>query len=61
MKWVVLAIIVVILAIWLYRGKRKNYIEEPDLKTFDEKEYYLTSNDNASEDQSHPDKTNPRH
>ena len=39
----------------------KNYIEDPDVKTFDEKDYYLTSNDNASDDESSPDQSNPRH
>ncbi len=61
MKWIVLVIIIAIVAIWLFRGKRKNDIEEPDVKIFDEKDYYLTSNDNASDDESSPDKNNPRH
>ncbi|MTI99699.1 MAG: hypothetical protein FH752_13860 [Marinobacter adhaerens] len=61
MKWIVLAVIVAIIVVWLYRGKRKNYIEDPDVKTFDEKDYYLTSNDNASDDESSPDQSNPRH
>ena len=56
-----LAVIVAIIAVWLYRGKRKSYIEDPDVKTFDEKDYYLTSNDNASDDESSPDQSNPRH
>ncbi|WP_372966489.1 hypothetical protein [Marinobacter sp.] len=61
MKWLVLAIIVAIVAIWLYRGKRKNYTAEPEVKTFDEKDFYLTSNDNTSDNESSPDKNNPRH
>ncbi|PHQ27129.1 hypothetical protein CLH62_06005 [Marinobacter guineae] len=61
MKWIILAIIIAIVAFWLYQGRRKNNIEDPEVKTFEEKDYYLTSNDNASDDQSSPDKSNPRH
>lgn len=61
MKWIVVIIIGAIVAVWLYRGRRKNSIEDPDVKTFEEKDYYLTSDDNASDDRSSSDKNNPRH
>lgn len=61
MKWIILLIIVAAVAFWLYRGKRKNTIEDPDVVTYEEKDYYLTSDDNESEDVSAPDKDNPRH
>ncbi|MGF2733743.1 hypothetical protein [Marinobacter sp. DUT-1] len=61
MKWIVLIIIVAIVAFWLYRGRRKNSIEDPEMKTFEDKDYYLTSDENASDKESYSDKNNPRH
>lgn len=61
MKWIVLIIIIAGVAYWLNKGRRRNNIEDPDVKTFDKKDYYLTPDDNASEDESSPDKNNPRH
>ncbi|MFO7528974.1 MAG: hypothetical protein R6W86_09255 [Marinobacter sp.] len=61
MKWIVLIIIGAIVAFWLYRGRRKNNIEDPEVKTFEEKDYYLTSDENASDEESYSDKNNPRH
>lgn len=61
MKWVIVIIIGAAVAFWLYQGRRKNNIENPDVKTFEEKDYYLTSDDNASDDGSSSDKSNPRH
>ncbi|MBW7470844.1 hypothetical protein QQF73_04555 [Marinobacter sp. M216] len=61
MKWIILIIIIAGLAYWLNKGRRRNNIEDPDMKTFEEKDFYLTSNDNASDDKSSPDKNNPRH
>jgi hypothetical protein len=61
MKWIVVIIIGVVVAIWLYKGRRKNGIEDPDVKTYEDKDFYLTSDDNASDDESSPDKRNPRH
>ena len=61
MKWLIVLIIVAVVAYWLYKGRRKNVIEDPDVKTFEKKDYYLTPDDNSSEDQASPDKNNPRH
>ena len=61
MKWIILIIIGAVVAFWLFRGRRSNSIEDPEVKTFEEKDYYLTSNDNASDDESSPDQSNPRH
>lgn len=61
MKWIIVIIIGAAVAFWLYRGRRKNSIEDPEVKTFEEKDYYLTSDDNTSEDESSPDNSNPRH
>lgn len=61
MKWIIVIIIVAIIAFWLYRGRRENSIENPDMKTYEDKDFYLTSDDNASEDESSPDSNNPRH
>jgi hypothetical protein len=61
MKWIVLIIIGAVVAFWLYRGRRSNSIEDPDMKTFDEKDYYLTSDDNSSDDESSSGDSNPRH
>ncbi|SDW26974.1 hypothetical protein [Marinobacter mobilis] len=61
MKWIILIIIVAGVAFWLYQGRRKHAIEDPEMKTFDDKDYYLTSDDNVSDDESSPDKNNPRH
>lgn len=61
MKWIILIIIGAVVGFWLYQGRRKNSIEDPGMKTFEEKDYYLTSDDNASDDESSPDKRNPRH
>ncbi|WP_417566592.1 hypothetical protein [Marinobacter sp.] len=61
MKWIIITIIGAVVAVWLYKGRRKNSIEDPDVKTYEDKDFYLTSDDNASDDQSSPDKSNPRH
>ncbi|MGO1749263.1 MAG: hypothetical protein ACTHZR_03195 [Marinobacter sp.] len=66
MKWIVLIIIVAVVAFWLYRGRLRNNIEDPDVKTFEEKDYYLTpddkpSGDSSPDDNSSPGDGNPRH
>ncbi len=61
MKWIILIIIGAVVAFWLYRGRRSNSIEDPDMKTFEEKDYYLTSNDNSSDDDPSSGDSNPRH
>ena len=60
-KWIVFAIVIAIVAFWLYQGRRKNSIEDPEMTTYEEKDFYLTSDDNKSDKQSSPDKSNPRH
>jgi hypothetical protein len=56
MKWIILIIIGAVVAFWLFRGRRSNSIEDPEVKTFEEKDYYLTSDDKSSSGDS-----NPRH
>ncbi|WP_328186050.1 hypothetical protein [Marinobacter sp. OP 3.4] len=61
MKWLIVLIIIAGVAYWLYRGQRRNRIEDPDVVTIEKKDYYLTPDDNASEEAPTPDKDNPRH
>jgi len=61
MKWIVLVVIVAAVAYWLYQGRRKNSIEDPDVKTIEEKDYYLTPNDNSTDDKASSGSSNPRH
>jgi len=61
MKWIILIIIGAVVAFWLYQGRRKNNIEDPDMKTFEEKDYYLKADDNSSDDDSSSGDSNPRH
>lgn len=56
MKWIVLVIVGAVVAYWLYQGRRKNNIEDPDMKTFEEKDYYLKKDDDSSSSD-----RNPRH
>lgn len=42
MKWIVVLVVVAVVAVWLYRGRRKNDIEDPEAKPFEESEYYLS-------------------
>ncbi|MDO6442827.1 hypothetical protein [Marinobacter sp. 2_MG-2023] len=65
MKWIILIIIGAALAFWLYQGRRKNNVEDPDMKTFEEKDYYLRPGDDSSgerlSDDNSSDDKNPRH
>ncbi|SFM32645.1 hypothetical protein [Marinobacter zhejiangensis] len=61
MKWIIVIVIGAVVAFWLYRGRSRNSIEDPDVKTFEKKDYYLTPDDNESDDESSPDNRNPRH
>jgi len=61
MKWLIVIVIGAVVAFWLYQGRRKNTIENPEVKTYEDKDFYLTSDENVSEDESSPDNTNPRH
>lgn len=61
MKWIVLIIIGAVVAVWLYRGRRRNSVEDPEMKTFEEKDYYLTPDDKSSGDESSSGDSNPRH
>ena len=61
MKWIILIIVIVAVAFWLYKGRRNNRVEDPDVVTIEKKDYYLTPDDNVSDQASAPDKDNPRH
>ncbi|PFG08282.1 MULTISPECIES: hypothetical protein [unclassified Marinobacter] len=61
MKWIILIIIGAVVAFWLFRGRGSNSIEDPEVKIFEEKDYYLTSDDNSSDDKSSSGDSNPRH
>lgn len=61
MKWIILIIIGAVVAFWLYQGRRRNRIEDPEMKTFEEKDYYLTPDDKSSDDESSSGGSNPRH
>ncbi|GAA3580238.1 MULTISPECIES: hypothetical protein [Marinobacter] len=61
MKWIVLAIVIAVVAYWLSQGRRRNSIEDPDVKTVEEKDFYLTSDDNASDNEPTSGNRNPRH
>ena len=41
MKWIVVIIIGAIVAFWLYQGRRKNALEDPEVKTYEDKDFYL--------------------
>jgi len=51
MKWIIFAIVIAIVAFWLYQGRRKNSIEDPEMTTYEEKYFYLTADDNISDKQ----------
>lgn len=59
MKWIIVIIIGAIVAFWLFRGSRSKGIENPEVKTFEEKDYYLTSDDNSSDDKPSSGGSNP--
>ena len=61
MKWIIVIIIGAVVAYWLFRGSRSNNIENPEMKTFEEKEYYLSTDDRSSDDKSSSGDSNPRH
>jgi hypothetical protein len=61
MKWVILIIIGAVVAFWLFRGRGSNSIEDPEVKIFEGKDYYLTSDDNSSDEKSSSGDSNPRH
>jgi hypothetical protein len=61
MKWVILIIIGAVVAFWLFRGRGSNSIEDPEVKIFEGKDYYLTSDDTSSDDKPSSGDSNPRH
>lgn len=61
MKWILVIVIGAVLALWLYKGRSKNALEDPELKTYEDKDFYLTSDDNKSEQASSEENSNPRH
>ncbi len=42
MKWIILIIVVVAFGFWLSRGRQKNAPSDPDAKTVEQKDYYLS-------------------
>lgn len=50
MKWIILIIVIAVFAFWLYQGRRKNRIEDPEVQIIEKKDYYLTPDDNSSGD-----------
>ena len=41
MKWVVLAILAIVLLIWLVRGKMQSRLDDPEIKVLDQQRYYV--------------------
>ncbi|WP_165495781.1 hypothetical protein [Marinobacter halodurans] len=50
MKWIVVLVVVAVVAVWLYRGRRKNDIEDPEAKRFEEHDYYLSPEEEKDSD-----------
>lgn len=53
MKWVIVALVVIVVAIWLARGRRRGEISDPEVKEVDQKRFYVAppdKNDPPSED-----------
>ncbi|WP_168203100.1 hypothetical protein [Marinobacter fonticola] len=46
MKWIVLLIIVAVVGFWLYRGRQKNALENPEMKAIDKRDYYVAPEEN---------------
>ena len=46
MKWIILLVIVAAVGFWLYRGQRKNAVENPEAKTIEHRDYYVAPEEN---------------
>ncbi|WP_111497232.1 MULTISPECIES: hypothetical protein [Marinobacter] len=56
MKWLIVLIVAVVIGVWLYRGRRRNAVEDPEVKRVEEQDYYLTPDENLSENRSEEDR-----
>lgn len=56
MKWIIIAIVVVVVGIWLARGRRKNPVENPEMKTVEKQDYYISPEDEAEQHKSASDR-----
>lgn len=61
MKWILVIVVGAVVAFWLYKGRSKNALEDPEVKTYEDKDFYLTSDDNKSDQGSSEENSNPRH
>lgn len=46
MKWVIVAVVVIVLAVWLARGRRRT-VSDPEVKEVDQKRFYVTPPDDS--------------
>lgn len=54
MKWIVLIVIVVILAVWLSRGRAIKRVADPEMKTVEKKNFYVQPTDEEPRDDNKP-------
>ncbi|MAL96976.1 hypothetical protein [Hydrocarboniclastica marina] len=47
MKWLILIVIVVVVAVWLARGRKQNAVEDPNMKTVEKQDFYVNPDDKA--------------
>lgn len=47
MKWVIVAVVVIVLAVWLTRGRRRRTVSDPEVKEVDQKRFYVTPPDDS--------------
>ncbi|MEQ5837192.1 hypothetical protein [Marinobacter sp. NFXS9] len=50
MKWIIVVVVAIVVGVWLYRGRRKNDVENPEAKPFEESEYYLSPDEEKESD-----------
>lgn len=55
MKWIILVIVVVVVGIWLSRGRKKNDPSDPDAKSVEQKDYYISPEEEGKRPH-HPDR-----
>lgn len=48
MKWIILIIIVIAVAVWLARGRRQRTAADPEAKTVDKTNYYVKPSDEGA-------------
>lgn len=59
MKWLVLIVIVVVVAVWLARGRKRNAVEDPQMKTVEKQDFYVNPDDKAVRDARNGDDRKP--